>query len=318
MSEEQPETPAEVDAARTAFLAEPPEFVPTEEPVDDAAQAAADEAAALDEQILPPAADTTAVAPAAEPTPGTPDPYEQYGGAQAVQNAWQVQEALKTEQGVRALVANGLVALGYTVEQVREALDAAAAGTAPVTSTGGVTTPAADDPFAGLDDDDVVTVGSIKSVIDNAVAQATAAAQGQTQQAVKPLQDVIAEQQASTVRQFTDAALLEVLGPYPAAGTPERATYDAQIQDILARGAAYYDPTAWNNPEHLRSVVQRASAEIHAENERRYQAYLTTKRQARDSAPPNIGGGAGGDGPLAEPKSLGDARKQLTDSGFFK
>ena len=314
MSEEQPETVEEVASARAAFLAEPPEFVSDEPVVDDAAQAAADEAAALDEQTIPPV-EGSPVEPVAAPAPGTPDPFAQYGGAEAVANAHAVQEALKTEQGVRALVANGLIALGYTVEQVREALDAAATGTpAPA----GTPAPPAADAFTGLDDDDVVTVGSIRTQLDAIRAEAAAAAQAQTQQTVKPLQDVIAEQQASTVRQFTDAALLEVLGPYPAPGTPERAAYDGQVQDILARGAAYYDATAWNNPEHLRSVVQRASAEIHAENERRYQAYLTTKRTARDNAPPNIGGGAGGEGPLPEAKSLGDARKQLTDSGFFK
>jgi hypothetical protein len=305
------QTADEIAAARREFLSEPPPVISNEpEPVVDDASL---EGEVLDDLTKPPAAPEGAQpAPAPAPAPtGTPDPYAAFGGEEQVRLAHQVQEALRTEQGVRALVANGLSALGYEPEQIRQALEGAQA---PAPSPAPAAAPAS--PLEGLEDDDVVTVGSMKSVIADAIKQAVEAATGQSKDVIAPVQDVVQQQQQLLVRTNTDAAVIEALGQVPTDET-EAAAYRKQVDAIVARASAYYDPTKWADAGHIRQAVQRANAELNAESEERFQAYLRQKKQVRDSQPPHVAGGAGGEGPLPEPKSLAEARKQARDSGFF-
>lgn len=315
-------TPAEVAASRREFLSNPPPEIPVEPEV--APDGAADEAAAIEEFQAaqraaagqPPAgpegAAPAAPAPAPAPT-GTPavDPYAQWGGEEAVRTAMAVQDALRTEQGLRALVANGLVELGYSVDQVRSALEAYDA------EQGRQPQGAAPDPFAEFEDDDPVTVAQARAlatdVAKTAVEQALAAQANQ----LAPIQQVIAEQQQTAVRTTTDAAVVELLGPVPP--EPEKlAQYQRQVDAIVERGARYFDPNQWSNPAHVRAAVVQAHAEIQAENEQRFSDFLARRREVRDSQPPNIGGGAGSDGPMAEPKTMAEARKQAEAAGFFQ
>lgn len=307
------QTAAEIASARQAFLSEPPAILDPNEP----AEVEIDEDALLDEALnKPPAATegapsgTEATAPAPAPTGPAADPYAAYGGQEAVRNAVAVQEALRTEQGLRALVANGLVELGYSVEQVREAL--AAQGAAPAA-------PAAEpDVFGDLEDDDLaqLTVAQTRDLLASVAEKAAAAAVAQTQQQLAPVQETIQAQQTAAVRSVTDAVVVELLGQIPS-DPEELKAYQAQVDAIVARGGSYYDPSQWANPAHIREAVVRANAELNAESEARYQSYLAGKRRARTAAPPNTGGGAGGEGPLPEPKNLDEARKQARAAGFF-
>lgn len=313
---DEPQTAAEIAAARQEFLNNPPPILDPDEPVAPPEPTAADdEGALLDDLTKPPAAPEGAPAGAPAPAPapsGTPDPYAAFGGEEAVRRAHEVQEAMRSEQGVRALVANGLVALGYSPDQIRAAL-AAEAPVAPAPAAA----PAAPDPFADLDDEDVVTVAQTRQLIEHAVKQATEAAVAASGEQQQPLAEVIRAQQQATVRSTTDAALIGVLGPLPE-NEAEAAAYRANVDAILERGAKYYDPNQWANPAHIQETVVKANAELNAEQEARFQAYLVKKKAARDAQPVNTGGGAGGEGPLPEPKSLGEARKQLREARFFE
>lgn len=300
---------ADIAAARQAFLSEPPEIV-SNEPAEPVVDEAAEEAAALDELTQPPAAPeggTTPPPPAPAPT-GTPDPYAEFGGREAVEQAVNVQAALRTEQGVRMAVANGLVTLGYSVEQVRAALEGAEVAPAA---------PAVVDPLEGLDDEDVLTVSSAKALIEQAVTRATAVATEKADAGIAPIAEAIATQQRQQVQSNTDAALISVFGPVPDDPT-QAAAYRTSVDAIVQRAGASYDPSQWANPHHITSVIQQAHAEIEAESEARFKAYLLNKKQVRDSQPVHTGGGAGGEGPLPEPKNLAEAREQARAGGFFQ
>lgn len=309
------ETAADINAARQAFLADPPPILNPDEPVAPVVADEDDIDGALGELTPSPAAPEGAPAPAPAPVSTEAiDPYAAYGGEEAVRVAHQVQEALRTREGINVLVANGLTALGYSPQQIKEALDAAAADGAGAPAP---TAPAAADPLAGLEDDDFVPVSAVKTLVEQAAAAAAQQAIAATQEQVQPVQQAIQEQQAQQVRNNTDAAIVAVLGPVPT-DPQQLSDYQELARTIVTRGANYYDPSKWYDPSHITQTVQRAHAEIEAEAEARYKAYLTKKKQARDSAPVNTGGGAGSDGPIAEPKNLVEARKQAEAAGFFK
>jgi hypothetical protein len=310
------QTAAEITAARREFLNNPPAVIEPEAPSAEGGEQL-DENALLDDLTTPPAGTEGAVAgdgqaaPAPAPAPpGAPDPYAAFGGEEAVRTAHEVQQAMRTAEGVRALVANGLVALGYSVEQVRAALDAAGEEEHEEAAPTGV------DPFAGLDDEDIITVAQVRPLLESIAADAAARAVASTQQQLEPVAQSIQAQQQTQVRATTDTAIIEVLGPVPT-DPKDIAAYRTQVDALVQRGTVYYDPNQWTNPAHIREAIQRAHAEITSENEARWQAYLHSKRQTRDSQPANIGGGAGGEGALPEPKNLKEAREQAKAAGFF-
>lgn len=306
-------TPAEQEAARSAFLADPSGSAgePTGTPGAPSTEDAALEAEALEELTQPPVAPGVPPAPAAPGAPGTPapqavDPYAQYGGEQAVRDALGMSQAMRTEQGIRALIANGITTL-YGPEAVAR-VQSALAGPAQEVET--------HDPFEGLDPDEPLTAGQVRDLWVQFQESQRAEAQQLVEQSVTPLQQAQAEQMQTAVRNVTDASVIAILGPVPE--DPEaRQAYAQQVDAIVDRGLRYYDPSQWNNPQHIQQAIQRANAELTQESEQRFQAYLATKRQTRNTAPPNISSGAGGEGPLPEPKNLDEARKQLRESGFF-
>jgi hypothetical protein len=308
-------TPAEVTAQRQEFLSNPPAEISVEPEV--TPDAGADEAAAIEEfqaaqraAADQPPAGPEGAAPAPTPAPvPSGDPYAQWGGEEAVRTAMAVQDALRTENGLRALVANGLTELGYSVEAVRTALDSFVEPQAQQRQ-------GPPDPFADFGDDDPVTVGQAKQLAQSVAEQAVAQALAAQQETLAPMQRVIADQQQTQVRNVTDAAVIELLGAIPT--EPDKlASYQRQVDAIVERGARYYDPNQWSNPAHVRAAVVQAHAELEGENLARFNDFLARRREVRDSQPPNIGGGAGTDGPLAEPKTMAEARKQAEAAGFF-
>lgn len=300
--------PAEIADARRAFLSEPPPILDPDEPAAPAASTADEEGAALDELLAPsaPEGGSDNAPPAQAPAPT--DPYAEFGGIEQVRLAREVQQAMASEAGVRALVANGLIALGYEPEAIRQALTNAEA-VPPQAS-------AVDDPFADLDDDEVLTVAQTRSLIQQIAADAAQRAEAAAQAQVNPVSEALFEQQQQVTRSYTDAALIGVLGA-PPEDAAALAQYQARVNAIVNHGQQYYDPAQSQNPTHIQQVIQKANAELEAADEARFQAYLASKRQARDSQPVHVGGGAGSDGPLPEPKDLNEARAQARAQGFF-
>lgn len=316
------QSPADIEAARQAFLGSPPPILdPSETPVVSEGSTPDEEQAAIDEILgaaTPPAGvpeGTPVPAPAPAPAGTSPDSFvvghDQYGqpitvSREQAYSAWQVQEALRTEQGVRALVANGIRTL------IQNGADPATIQSF-IESQGGAAPEAEPDPWADLDDDEPITVGQARAL----AAQAAQAATSQVANPLAEVQQAIAQQQQQAVRSVTDAAVIQALGPVPVDDPAKEQAYRQRVDAIVNRGASYYDPSQWNNPQHIQQAVNRAVAELNAEDEARFQSYLATKRASRNGTPPNISGGAGTDGPLPEPKSMEQAREQARAAGFF-
>lgn len=296
------------DAARAEFLHNPPAFVPTDEPV-----VVDDEAAALDELTKPPAATGSTAegqAPTA-PAAGTPDPYAEFGGVEAVRNAHAVAEALRTETGVRLLIAQGLEALGHSPDQIRRALAREeAAGNLP---TAEPAVPA--DPYANLDDDDVVDGATFKAALARATQDAAAQAAAAVRAQVEPLAAQQLQQQVAAQNARNDATLAEVLGPVPT-DPAELAAYQTTVTSILQAAGQYITPDTWD-PTAIRSAIVTAHAAYEAAEEAKFQRFLQNKRKARQAAPANIGGHSPGEAPEPEPKTMAEASAMARKSGLF-
>lgn len=324
------ESIADVNAARQAWLSAPPPEGPEADAI--AQQRAAEaraaaaaptdaeiEAQALADQLPPPA---PAAPPAGEqtpppaPPPGS-DPFAPYGGYDAVMNAISVQQALRTENGVRMLIAQGLVDLGYDPTVVRTTLDQYQQQAAQGQQWASQDEPIFD-PAEGLPDEEPVelTAGDLRALTQQIAEQAARTAAAQTQQQWQPIAERVQEQEAASHRLLTDSALVSVLGP-PPTDPALLQQYNGRIAEVLAQGQQYFDPNQSQNPQHVNAVIARASAEVTAGHEARYQAYLESKRQTLLAQPPNTGGGAAGEEPQPEPKNLDEARKMATAAGFF-
>lgn len=312
--------PDDVAAARAAFLAAPPEVLSTDEPAapapDAAAVTEAERQAAIDELTTPPAA--PAGTPPAAPTAGTHDPYAEFGGVEAVRQAAQVQAALRTEQGVRAMAGQALVALGYSPAQIAAALEGGppVAGAAPEPAA-----PATPNDLlaslATLEDDDTVTGAQLKALVQGLAAQAQVTAQEQAAAQVAPLQSQWEQQQQHAVQAVADATYTELLGPTPT--DPEALQrFSSQANRIQQIAESIVTPGE-TDPGRIRLALVTAHAQFINEQEAVFTAYLHAKKATAAALPANIGGGQppGGE-PIKEPQNMAEARAQARASGMFK
>lgn len=248
-----------------------------------------------------------AAAPAAPPA-ASDDPFAAYGGKDEVEAALAVAQGLRTEAGVRLMVAQGLAALGKDPEQVRLFMEGKLSAAQEAALVQEATAPA--DPLAEIGDDDVITGQELRAYVQRAVEQATA----QALEAVKPIQDQVQNDRQARQRQVTDATLIELL-----AENGDPATIDAtRAQDVLDGALKYLTEETFYDPTAIRNALVRANADVEARDEARYQAYLNRKKAVADQLPPVVGGGTppGGE-ELPEPQNMEEARDRLRREGFF-
>jgi hypothetical protein len=247
---------------------------------------------------------TTPVAPPA----ATDDPFSAYGGKDEVEAALAVAQGLRTESGVRLMVAQGLAALGKDPEQVRLFMEGKLTAAQEAALVQEAAAPA--DPLAEISDDDVVTGAELKAFVQRAAEQAAA----QALEAVKPIQDQVQHDRDARQRQVVDSTLVELLGEN---GDP--ATIDTtRAQDVLDGALKYLDEGTFYDPTAIRNALVRANADVEARDEARYQAYLNRKKVVADQLPPIVGGGTppGGE-EVPEPQNMAEARERLKREGFF-
>ena len=317
----------DVAAARKNFLqtAEPPTAARGEEVINEILPepTAAETAAALDELSKPlpleggPAPVVTPAAPVTSPSGTTV-----FASEEDAINAKNVVESLRTEQGVRTMVGQGLLALGYTPEQIEQLRQLKESGTPLVATPQAPAAPVPDAlaALAGIGDDDVIEGKQLKDLLTAVIAQTQAsaqtAAQAAAQQQVAPVAQSFEEQQArlqaQEAQQVANATYVQVLGPEPEDPASKPAYYamaravQAHAQQLLGEYPA--------TPDNLRAVITRGHAAYVAEQEAAFQAYIGVKRAQAANQPANIGGGGvPTDGPVAEPKSLKEARAMAKD-----
>jgi DNA-binding transcriptional MerR regulator len=235
------------------------------------------------------------------------DPYAEFGGRQAVEQSHQVMEALRTEAGVRAMIAQGLTALGYTPAQIKAFVEQNAAG-APESTPGAPAAPV--DPLAQIADDDLITGADLKGIVGQLVQQTLAQSQQLVQEQVDPVRAQFEQRQQAEAQQVANSTYVELLGP-----VPDQATDQAGFDSWMARARAVQNQARqfvaednWN-PADIRAGLIRGHALYEAEQEEAFKAYARAKKADRAGQPTNIRGGApqGGE-PAPEPKNTAEAR----------
>jgi hypothetical protein len=297
--------------ARREFLNNPPPILPSE----DAAPVETDDALAaeVEEELLkPPAAAGTppGVSPPVPAAPGTPDPYAEFGGREAVEEAARVQAALKTESGVRLMVAQALQALKYSPQQIRAALEGGPAIPLP-----GEPPPPEQSPF-DIDDEEIVTGADLKRIVAIVAEQAAQQAAESVRGEVKPTVDAFQEQRQQQASALADATYTELLGEFGT--TPEeQKAWTQQQERVKAYATQYIDPNDWSATG-IRNALIRGHADFVAEQESLFKGYLEKKRKDRQATPANLGGGSppGSEAPK-EPQNLAEAKAAAKAAGFF-
>jgi len=318
------------DAARRALLREPPVVLHDDSPAPPTPPAGTDDASLLAELAATPA-------PAA-PAPGAPAPEQFVVGRtsdgreivltpEQAKTNWEVAEALRTEQGIKGMVGQGLVALGYSPEEIQAFVAAHNGQTpvgAPATQPGATPeAPAPVDPFADLEDGEVVSGADLKrayALLRDQAAQAAAAA---TQAATQPLEATIAQQQAAleareqaVINQVATSTYHELLGQPPTEPEANR-RYMAQAARVQQLADSVVVQGS-RDPGEIRRALIAGHAMFVDEMETAFRGYAAGKKQAAADLPTNIGGGsAPGGEPVKEPVDLKDARRQAKAAGFF-
>lgn len=263
------------------------------------------------------------------PTPGEPvepvvpqvlQPWTSQDGTvidpAEVQAALVVARGLRTESGVKMMVAKGLQAMGKDAATVQAFLDGKLteqqAAVAPVEQ------PKIPDILEslGLGDDDVVDTQTLRQVIAQVQADATKAALEAAGVAVAPVITEQEQRRNAGARDAVDNTLIQLLGTN---GDPK--TVDVPTANLVVeRAQRYIDPTNWD-PAHIRDAVLRGHADLVNDLDHAQQTRLTRLAGVAATVPSTIGTGTppGGE-PLAEPQSFEEAMAQarVLEPGLFK
>lgn len=303
----EPASLADAQAAREAFLNNPPPITDEPDPEPAAEVDPLDDPALAD--LTPPAA------PVPDPVTPPADPYAEWGGRETVERAVKLDQAMHTESGIRLVVAQSLQALGYTPDQIRAALTGA-----PV-PPGAITEPPEPqpDPLVDVDDDDYVSGADLKRIVARATAAAAEQAAAAVAETLQPTVTSFEQQRQAQASQVADAAYVETLGAYPATGTKEQQDdWRSEVAAVQQAAERFIDPNDWS-PQGIRMAILRGAEALKAQREADLARYVARKRAAREANPTNVGGGEPPGGEAAkEPQTLAEARQLAEAAGYFK
>jgi len=204
-------------------------------------------------------------APAGQPLPvpsaASDDIYAEFGGRQAVADAMLAMQAFETEQGITAVAVESLAALGFDRDFVNSLF----------TEGGDEEEQAPPDPYADLEDGEVLTVAQAKEMAQYYAQQEIARSMGPVENAI--------EEQRQTAATASVQSTLEYLG-----------VKDESMRHLVIQNAQQYlHPDDWD-PQNISRAVMRGHADTLALVQKGSEAYLAGKRQTRDSLPTNVGG----------------------------
>ena len=288
----------------------------------------ADRQRANDPGIAPVVTPAAPAAPAAaapspgtpQPAPGAPDPYAEFGGREAVEQAHAIAEGLKTESGVRLIVAQGLTALGKDPSLVQAFMEGRLTQQ-QVQQSPTVVPPAAalagaeaqGNPWDSLTEEDLVDGEQAKAWFTKIRNDAVEAARREVQAAQAPVQQAVRAEQQVRAGQVTDQTLVELLSDD---GTP--ATVDRDLAaKVLAQANRYIDPNNWDSG-HIRAAIIQGHYDVVKIAELAQRAYLNKKSLVAEGVPQTTGGAQSpGAEPQAEPKNVKDATKMAKAMGLL-
>lgn len=262
------------------------------------------------ESAAPEAPDEGADSAGNPPEGGAPsptDPYAAYGGEENVKQLLTIQEALRTESGIRAVAAQTLSRLGVPADLIPHIL----AGNISVAQAQAEGEARSDSPFAGIpgfedyDEDATLSAGD-----------ALRLAQAIADQRVSGVEKTFEERQAAERQAAADDATLGTLSNLFG---DDREKWDPALVDATVQFAQrYLDPNDWD-PANIRQSLLQGHADVVKIRGDQQQKYLEEKREAKASVPKTSGGagGAAGSEPAERPMNLKEAsalaRKRYPD-----
>lgn len=297
----------------------PPAPEPIVEPTSIAdRQRAASEPAAT--QAVPvPATTQPGATPPAPATPAAAQTPEQIAweafknSEESQREAFNIREGLKTEAGVRMIVAQGLTALGKDPTYVQlfmegkltqQQVEASPSIVPPAAALAGATA-IGPEPWDALTEEDLVDGVQAKEWFTKIRNDAVAAARAEVQAAQVPVQQAVRAEQSVRAGQVTDQTLIELLSEN---GDPR--TVDKQLAGkVIQEANKYIDPNNWDSG-HIRAAIIQGHNDVVQIAALAQRAYLNRKDLVAQEVPQTIGGAqAPGADPLPEPKNVKDASK---------
>lgn len=226
--------------------------------------------------------------PEVDPAPAEPvDPYAEWGGREAVEQAVNLDRALQTRAGTQALIEEAGKAL-YGADPAKAALLQqllAEADAAP-----------ANDPLAEIlsDPDRLLSPAEVAQIVDTKVQQAIEKVLGEH---VQPLEQRQQAEAAAAVQRSIQTAMSQIEVPAEA----QKAVLDFADRYITG-DADLHDPAK------VTDAIRRGHADWQAEMERQAKVYLEGKKKVVEQHPTTLKGGTAPGGEDApEPKNEDEA-----------
>lgn len=239
-----------------------------------------------------------------EATTTPDDPFAAYGGEENIQQLLTIQQALRSESGIKAIAASTLTRLGVPQDLIPHILsgnitvaDAVAAGQQEQGS-----------PFSGIpgfedyDEDTPLTAA-------DAIKLAQHIAERQVAEQLTPFQQQQEARAAAERQASADTATLSTLDSLLG---EERDKWDPEyVDEIVLHAQRYLDPEDWD-PRNISAAIRQGYADVVKLAGDRAQQYLQDKRKVKQTVPKSTGGagGAAGAEPPAVPKSWKETQAQ--------
>lgn len=217
------------------------------------------------------------------------DPFAQYGGKQYVDDAYAVAQAINDPKQLPAVVANGLISLGYTPEQAYAAVLHQGATPAAAQAAVEQAQPEAD-PFDAMNDDDVLTVADARAQFERMLEKRF---DSEREQAAGQA----AHQQRTAAADAAVTNALEAKGLKPGA---------KNTVAVITLAQQYVSPDEWD-PQRLAQAVNQGYAQWQSIIEEERKNYLGEKAATAEAQPSHLGGSSPAGESQPEPQSVEEA-----------
>lgn len=209
-----------------------------------------------------------------------------WGGAETIEEAIAIQQALGTKPGLTALAEEALRALGVGNERIAEILS----GESPAPAG---ETPA--NPLEALLGDDPDRLMSAREVLD--IVQQLVDKEVKT-----PLAQERQQQFEATARHNVQSALTSVLGE----------SYDeVEGKAVCDFAEKYIDQDGLQDGTKVAEALRRGKADFDAVVAKRHDAYLKEKQEAAEQHPTPLSGQSPGGEDIVEPADLEEAKRRV-------
>lgn len=212
---------------------------------------------------------------------------EKWGDPTEVERAIAIDQALRTEEGVTALLYEAGKALGISEDSIK-ALFGGTEEAAP-----------AEEAPAEPADDETLTWGEAKRLMEEQMERLL------TEKVEKPRQEQEQQRAVAAASDAVKSTLAEL-------GVKD----DAEVRSVLAQAQAFVGEDELD-PDKLKAAVRKGFEEHKSIVQKRSRDYIEGKKTVKETVPSSIKGTAPGGEALPEPKDLAEAKARARKSGLF-